>query len=62
MDTYPLEFLTVEQAKEIQFKLVDVITNHFSGDEFLSLGDLGVVPSLGRPTTTAKVEETLADF
>ena len=62
MDTYPLEFLTVEEAKEIQFKLVDVITKHFSGDEFLSLGDLGVVPSQGRPTTTAKVEETLADF
>ena len=62
MDTHPLEFLTVEEAKENQFKLVDVITNHFSGDEFLSLGDLGVVPSHGRPTTTAKVEETLADF
>jgi dTDP-4-amino-4,6-dideoxygalactose transaminase len=62
VETYPLESLTLEEAKELQFKLVDVITKHFSGDEFLNMGDLGVVPSHGRPLTTAKVEETLADF
>lgn len=62
MQTFPLEFLTLSEAKKLQFKLVDTITHHFTGAEFLSMGDLGVVPGLGRPKTTAKVERVIADF
>lgn len=62
MRTLPLEFLTLDEAKSLQFKLVDTITRHFTGTEFLGMGDLGVVPGLGRPRTTAKVEEVIAEF
>jgi hypothetical protein len=62
MKTYPLESITLEKAKEFQFRLVDTITRHFNGSEALSLGDLGVVKGLNKPSATLKVEETLADF
>lgn len=54
--------MTLEEAKDMQFRLVDTITRHFRGKDILSLGDLGVVPGLNKPSTTLKVEETLADF
>lgn len=62
MRTFPLEYLTLDEAKGLQFRLVDTITRHFTGTEFLSMGDLGVVPGLGRPQATAKVEKVIADF
>lgn len=62
MRTFPLEYLTLDEAKRLQFKLVDTITRHFTGIEFLSMGDLGVVPGLGRSRTTAKVEKVIAEF
>lgn len=62
MKTYPLESITMEQAKKIQFKLIDTITKHFNGKDILTLGDLGVVMGINKPVTTLKVEETLADF
>lgn len=60
--TFPLECLSWEEAKELQFKLVDTITRHFTGTEFLSMGDLGVVPGLGQPRATVKVEKVIAEF
>ena len=62
MKTYPIETINMEKAKELQFKLVDTIHRHFKGDEFLQSGDFGVVPSLGKPVYTEKVEKVLADF
>jgi len=62
MKTYPLESLNLEEAKELQFKLVEIISHHFTGTEFLCPGDVGVAPGLGRPRTTAKVEEVIAEF
>lgn len=62
MMTYPLESMNIEEAKKLQFKLVDSVTRHFKGGEILCLGDLGVVKGLNKPTTTLQVEETLADF
>ncbi|MTI94756.1 MAG: aminotransferase class V-fold PLP-dependent enzyme [Firmicutes bacterium] len=62
MRTYPLHSIDVEQAKQLQFKLVDVIHRNFSGEEFLQAGDYGVVPGLGKPQQTVKVEKVLADF
>ncbi|TDT61324.1 aminotransferase class V-fold PLP-dependent enzyme [Fonticella tunisiensis] len=62
MKVYPLESMTIEEAKRLQFRLVDIITKYFKGKEILSLGDLGVVPGFNKPTTTLKVEKVLAEF
>ena len=62
MKTYPLESLSVAEAKEMQFRLVDSATRHLRGRESLSNGDLGVVPAYGRPEATKKVECILAEF
>src|SRR5699024_10895276 len=60
--TYPLESISTESALKKQFKLVDIMTKHFAGNELLSRGDLGVVPGLNQPKYTKKVEEVIADF
>lgn len=62
MKAFPLKSLSIEEAMKLQFKLVDSITNQFSGDEILTRGDLGVVKGLNQPKTTNKVEKVLADF
>jgi hypothetical protein len=62
MQTFPLPALTLDEAMEKQFALVKAITGHFSGTEFLSAGDLGLVPGLGRPRSTAGAEAVLAEF
>ncbi len=33
MEAFPLKSLTIEEATDLQFKLVDSITHYFSGDE-----------------------------
>jgi cystathionine beta-lyase/cystathionine gamma-synthase len=60
--TYPLESMTMDESKKLQFKLIDTITKHFNGKDILTLGDLGVVMGINKPVTTLKVEQTLADF
>lgn len=62
MKTYPLESITIDEAKKMQFKIVDAVTKYFKGTEILSLGDLGVVKGLNKPTTTLKAEKVLADI
>ncbi|GGA43442.1 hypothetical protein GCM10007416_15650 [Kroppenstedtia guangzhouensis] len=57
-----LNTMTVNEAKEMQFRLTEAIASTFRGNEFLNLGDLGVVPGKGRPLQTEKVEEVLARF
>lgn len=54
--------LTVEEAQQLQFKLADHMSRTFTGDEFLSMGDLGVAPRNKKPDQTEKVEQTLAAF
>lgn len=62
MITYPLESISLEEAKKLQFKAIDIITKYFKGNEVLSLGDLGVVKGLNKPTYTKKVEKVFAEF
>lgn len=62
IETYPLKSITLEEAKQLQFRLVDIITKHFTGTEILTLGDLGVIPEFNKPTFTKKAERVLADF
>lgn len=62
MNTYPLESIKIDEAKEKQFRLVDIITKHFKGSEILTRGDLGVISGLNKPATTLKAEEVIAEF
>lgn len=62
MNVYPLKSLTIDEAIALQFRLVDSVTQEFSGCEILTQGDLGLVPSLGQPKTTMKVEKVLTHF
>lgn len=62
MQTSPLKSISLEEAQQRQFSLIDIITRHFRGDEILSLGDLGVVKGLNKPAYTKKVEGVLAEF
>ncbi len=62
MKTYPLESLTLEEAKQFQFRLIDEITKQFNGVAILSQGDLGVVQGYNKPITTKKAEAALASF
>lgn len=60
MQTYPLKSLTLKEAMELQFKVVDCITGEFEGNEILTRGDLGVIRNLNKPLTTLKVEKVIA--
>lgn len=62
MKTYPLESISLEEAMEFQFQMVDEITHQFQGHESLTRGDLGVVPGLNKPVTTKKAEQAIAGF
>ena len=62
MKTYPLKSISLEQAIEKQFRMVDCISRHFKGSELLSRGDLGVHQPENEPITTMKAEETIASF
>lgn len=61
IETYPLRSISLEQAKQLQFKIVDSVTRHFDGLEVLSLGDLGVAAGINKPVYTKKVEAVFAD-
>lgn len=52
MKTWPLESMTLAEAKEAQFGMTDAICRAFQGHESLTRGDLGVVPGLNKPVTT----------
>lgn len=62
METTPLESISLEEAIDKQFALVDIVTKHFRGEEILSLGDLGVIRGLNKPRYTKKVENVLSGF
>lgn len=62
MKAYPLIAMSIEEAKEMQFKLVDITQQEFAGDELLMAGDYGVVPGINQPLFTRKVEKVLARF
>ena len=62
MKTYPLNSLSIIEAQEKQFKLVDIITKNMSGSEFLDTGDLGVRKGINRPLKTEIIERIIAEF
>lgn len=62
MRVFPLQTMNLEEAMAAQFRLVDIIHQHFSGQEFLGGGDYGLNPQRGRPLQTARVEKVLAQY
>lgn len=60
MKTYPLESITLDEAKRLQWRVVDEIASVFHGHEMISRGDLGVVSGLNKPVTTKKAEAVIA--
>lgn len=62
MDTFPLPSLSLEQAKALQFRIVDLATRHFDGLQILSEGDLGVVKGKNKPEYTRRVETIIAEL
>src|SRR4051812_21862562 len=62
MRTTLLTTMSIDEAKKKQFDLTRAIAAEFSGNEFFNQGDLGVVPGIGRPNHTNKVENVLAKF
>lgn len=61
MDMFPLNSLTLEQAQQKQFALVDSLCRYFTGADFLAGGDVGLSPGLNQPRVTQRVEQVLAD-
>ena len=62
MKAYPLESISVQQAMQKQFKIVECAMHHFEGSEFLTRGDLGVHQPENQPITTMKAEKAIAEF
>lgn len=62
MKTFPLKSLTLDEAMEKQFELVDKICREFKGSEILTCGDLGVVPGINKPVFCKKAERAIASF
>ncbi|MGL4988538.1 MAG: aminotransferase class V-fold PLP-dependent enzyme [Cetobacterium sp.] len=62
MKTYPLESISLDVAKDKQFRMIDIITKNFEGHEILTRGDLGVVKGLNKPVSTEKAEKVIAQF
>ncbi len=59
--TFPLPTVLLDEAIQQQFRLLECTARHFEGQQLFE-PDAGVVPDLGRPRTTARVEAVLADF
>ncbi|HWM39890.1 MAG TPA: aminotransferase class V-fold PLP-dependent enzyme [Streptomyces sp.] len=59
--TFPLPTVSLDEAAGQQFRLLECTARHFEGQQLFE-SDAGVVPELGRPRTTARVEAVLADF
>lgn len=68
--TYPLEQLSLKQAIQTQFKLVEILRKHFNGKELMMEGDYGHqyvgevegLPVYEHSVYTTKVEEVLGEF
>jgi len=60
--TYLAKSSALEQATQMQFRLVDIMSKHLNGYEMLQAGDYGVAEPLHKPTFTVKVEKVLAEY
>lgn len=61
MEVYPLSSPSIMAAQRKQFALVDTICRYFPDGEFLTRGDLGLMPGLSQPRIAQRVEQVLTD-
>ncbi|WP_376794897.1 aminotransferase class V-fold PLP-dependent enzyme [Thermogemmatispora sp.] len=54
--------LTLEEARRLQFRLIEVLRQHFPGQDWLTRGELGVGTDGAGSRFTRRVEQTLAAF
>ncbi|MFJ7727493.1 aminotransferase class V-fold PLP-dependent enzyme [Neobacillus sp. NPDC097160] len=59
-ETSVLKNMTVDEAKNLQFLLMDEVTKEFTHNEFFQIGDIGLHPDYHRPKMTARVEKVIA--
>ncbi|PPA69164.1 aminotransferase class I/II-fold pyridoxal phosphate-dependent enzyme [Jeotgalibacillus proteolyticus] len=59
-DQSVLKNMTFQEAKELQFRLIEEVTKEFKNNEFFQTGDVGLHPAYNRPLMTAKIESVLA--
>lgn len=62
MKTYPLKSISIDEAINKQFRLVELICQNINGKDILSLGDLGVEQTNNMPVRTRVIEKILANF
>ena len=55
-----MESISLDEAKKLQFHIIDCITKEFKGGEIITRGDLGVRLPYGRPLITIKAEKVIA--
>ena len=60
-ENYPLHSISLEQAKQLQFKVIDAVTRNFQGEEVLFAGRPWRGERLNKPRCTVKVEKVFAD-
>ena len=56
MESYPLQSISLDEAIEKQFKLIEIICKNINGRDILNLGDLGVEKTNNMPIRTRSVE------
>jgi len=59
MESYPLQSISLDEAIEKQFKLIEIICKNINGRDILNLGDLGVEKTNNMPIRTRSVEKIL---
>ena len=62
MESYPLQYISLDEAIEKQFKLIEIICKNINGRDILNLGDLGVEKTNNMPLRTRSVEKIIAEF
>lgn len=62
MKTFPIDQITVDKAKQMQFRLVECIAHQFDGYSILNAGDFGVLQGTNRPQHTVRAEKAIAEF
>ena len=62
MESYPLQSISLDEAIEKQFKLIEIICKNINGRDILNLGDLGVEKTNNMPLRTRSVEKIIAEF
>ena len=62
LESHPLSVMTVDEATQAQFRLVEIASRHLPDGQILTNGDLGLAALHDGPHTTRQVEHILAEY